>query len=342
MLPGYLLALQRTMKTIGMFGTEEITYSNSVYTGSMGLLSALFIYYCRFFKLFEPSPKYSLQFLFETADTLIGLIIFAVIIGDIGNMVANINATKAGLENVLDGCKQYMINRRVPLQLQKKVINWLSYTRDTGQLRIHEQDCELSLLSELILMMKLQAFSSGDYVFKKGEIGKKMYIVRRGQLEVINDDDATVLAILKEGSVFGELSILNIPGNKDMNKRTATVRSIGFSDLHVLEKESLQNVLDEYPDVKQSFIEKGKKLLQKDGLLNMKQWEEEVMDLEEHKNMKQSFLRMQNIADQLNDNIEKLFGDLAESSNEMKRRLFELENGIPWSIQRDCDCMPNK
>ncbi|VDK76794.1 unnamed protein product [Gongylonema pulchrum] len=40
-----------------------------------------------------------------------------------------------------------------------------------------------------------------------------MYIVRKGQLEVVSDDGSKVFVTLKEGSVFGELSILDIPGN---------------------------------------------------------------------------------------------------------------------------------
>lgn len=64
--------------------------------------------YCFFL---QPSPTYSLQCVFEIIDTLIGLVIFAVIVGDVGNMVTNMNATKADFDDVLDGCKQYMIYR---------------------------------------------------------------------------------------------------------------------------------------------------------------------------------------------------------------------------------------
>jgi CRP-like cAMP-binding protein len=48
------------------------------------------------------------------------------------------------------------------------------------------------------------------FVFRTGEVGKEMYIVNRGRLQVVADNGRTVLATLKAGSYFGEISILNM------------------------------------------------------------------------------------------------------------------------------------
>lgn len=43
-----------------------------------------------------------------------------------------------------------------------------------------------------------------------GEVGKEMYIVNRGRLQVVADNGKTVMASLKAGCYFGEISILNM------------------------------------------------------------------------------------------------------------------------------------
>ncbi|KIH60426.1 cyclic nucleotide-binding domain protein [Ancylostoma duodenale] len=221
-----------------------------------------------------------------------------------------------------------------------------------------EQECEPNLLYELILKLELRVYSPMDYVCKKGDVGTEMYIVKEGSVEVVSEDGTkvgflkmirtfgtvkreaykTTLKVfvqLGEGTVFGELSILNIPGNKNGNRRTANVRSVGYSDLYVLSKDDLWAALREYPDAKHSLMEKGannqyplfegRSILAKDNLLEEVTDEEELeQDAPVEEQLEAAAKIIQEIEAQL-DMAEKNF---RKSTARTKRNLFKLEREV--------------
>jgi cyclic nucleotide gated channel alpha 3 len=172
-----------------------------------------------------PVPENDAEYLFVVADFLAGVLIFATIVGNIGSMISNMNVARVDFQNRMDGVKQYMAFRKVGRELEARVIRWFAYTwAESGALdeervlsalpdklkaeiaiRVHLetlrkvrifQDCEPGLLEALVLKLRLQVFSPGDYICRKGDVGKEMYIVKRGRLQVVADDGVTVLATL--------------------------------------------------------------------------------------------------------------------------------------------------
>lgn len=113
---------------------------------------------------------------------------------------------------------------------------------------------------------------------RKGDIGKEMYIIKKGKFEVCLEDGKVVFVIFEEGVIFGEISIFNFFGNKIGNRRIVSVRSVGFFDFFCLSKIDLFDVLSEYFEVRKSLIEIGKNILRKDNLLD-----EEVVRREERR-----------------------------------------------------------
>ena len=160
------------------------------------------------------------------------------------------------------------------------------------------QDCEQGLLGELVMKLKLQVqtnvkckrhifgiislkvYSPGDYVCKKGDVGREMYIIKRGKIDVVNEDGTKVFVTLGEGVVFGELSIMNIPGSKMGNRRTANVRAKGYADLFTLSKDDLWEALEEYPEAKNILLEKGKQILMKDNMIDEEKAASDAADRE--------------------------------------------------------------
>ncbi|ESN90199.1 hypothetical protein HELRODRAFT_90895, partial [Helobdella robusta] len=244
-----------------------------------------------------PVPERNEEYIFMILDFLIGVFLFVSIVGKVGRMLTNMNANRSEFQQRLDSVKRYMEVRKVNKELEKKVVKWFDYLWNHNHsldgeaalnilpsklkaeiaINVHLgslkrvaifKECEIGLLVELVLKLKQTVFSPGDYVCRKGDIGKELYIIKNGKLQVVGDDESTVYATLGEGTVFGEISVLNIAGNKNGNRRTANIRSLGYSDLFVLSKEELWQSLEEYPDARSMLIEKGRQMLRKDNLLN--------------------------------------------------------------------------
>ena len=55
-------------------------------------------------------------------------------------------------------------------------------------------------------------FSPGDYVCRKGDVGKEMYIIKQGKLDVVADDGKQIFVTLGDGAVFGEVNVLQFVG----------------------------------------------------------------------------------------------------------------------------------
>ena len=61
---------------------------------------------------------------------------------------------------------------------------------------------------ELVLKLRPQVFSPGDYICRKGDIGKEMYIIKEGKLAVVADDGVTQYALLSAGWRLGSLPLV--------------------------------------------------------------------------------------------------------------------------------------
>jgi CRP-like cAMP-binding protein len=64
-----------------------------------------------------------------------------------------------------------------------------------------------------------RSFSDGQVIFREGDDGHEMFVVRDGQVEIVAHD--TVIATLGEGEIFGEMALI------DARSRSATARANG-------------------------------------------------------------------------------------------------------------------
>ncbi|XP_014391900.1 PREDICTED: cyclic nucleotide-gated cation channel alpha-3 isoform X1 [Myotis brandtii] len=344
-------------KFIG-FGTDSWVYPN-ISNPEYGRLSRKYIYSLYWSTLTlttigeTPPPVKDEEYLFVVVDFLVGVLIFATIVGNVGSMISNMNASRTEFQAKIDAIKQYMQLRKVTKDLETRVIRWFDYlwanrkTVDEREvlkslpdklkaeiaINVHLdtlkkvrifQDCEAGLLVELVLKLRPAVFSPGDYICKKGDIGREMYIIKEGKLAVVADDGLTQFVVLSDGSYFGEISILNIKGSKSGNRRTANIRSIGYSDLFCLSKDDLMEALTEYPDAKKALEEKGRQILMKDNLIDedLAKAGADPQDIEEKVEHLESSL------DTLQTRFARLLAEYSASQMAVKQRLSQLESQV--------------
>lgn len=236
-----------------------------------------------------PTPETNAEYVFTIVSYLIGVFIFATIVGQVGNVITNRNANRLEFERLLDGAKTYMRHHKVPGGMKRRVLRWYDYSWSRGriqgggdintalgllpdklktELALHVnlsvlkkvtifQECQPEFLHDLVLKMKAYIFTPGDSICRKGEVAREMFIIADGILEVISET-GRVLTTMEAGDFFGEIGILNLDG---LNKRTADVRSVGYSELFSLSREDVLAAMKDYPEAQEILQNLGRKRL---------------------------------------------------------------------------------
>ncbi|KAG7220339.1 hypothetical protein INR49_010175 [Caranx melampygus] len=340
------------------FGSDRWVYPNITHVEFASMRRQYF--YCFWFsaQIFTtvgdtPLPKREEEYLFMIADLLIAVLVFASIVGNVGNVISSLRDRDNVFFPNHELVKAYLRSHHISKELRQRIDNWYQHLHINKkimreneilqQLPLHLrteiavsvhlptlskvtifQSCEKSLLEELVLKLTPQVFSPGEYVCRKGDVGHEMYIIKEGKLAVVADDGVTEFAVLGEGNFFGEISILNIKGNKSGNRRTANIRSIGYSDLFSLSKEDLMDVLSEFPAAKHHLEEKGRQILTKRGML------EESGDGEqkEAEKVETKIKRLESNLEVLQTKLARLMVELESSNSKMQARVEQLE----WEV----------
>ncbi|KAK1885003.1 Cyclic nucleotide-gated cation channel beta-3 [Dissostichus eleginoides] len=235
--------------------------------------------------LIEPHTVFEITF--QMTNFFVGVFVFSSLIGQMRDVIGAATAGQTYFRSSMDGTMAYMVTNHIPTEVQNRVRTWYTYTWDAqGMLDESElldsmplvmrtaiavdinlstfqkielfKGCDQQMLVDMLLRLKSIIYLPGDFVVKKGDIGKEMYIIKEGAVQVVGGpDNSIVFVTLKAGCVFGEISLLQ--SSKDGgNRRTANVKAYGFANLFVLEKKDLFDILVHYPESQKVLARKGK------------------------------------------------------------------------------------
>ncbi|KAK3726876.1 hypothetical protein QZH41_005354 [Actinostola sp. cb2023] len=170
----------------------------------------------------------------------------------------------------------------------------------------------------------------GDYVCRKGEVGREMYIVNRGKLEVVSERGTKIFAALEAGSYFGEISLLCM--SSAGNRRTASVRSVGYTELFCLSKNDLTEVLNEYPSIKEKIEKVALQKLENDKRrISTKAFTAtniQVASIQGQVIEEKEFTKLKKKVEKLESVKEELCEELHKQKTEYHERLVTLETAL--------------
>jgi glucose-6-phosphate 1-dehydrogenase len=109
------------------------------------------------------------------------------------------------------------------------------------------KDGDPLFLSQVILALRPEVLAAGETLVRKGEMGREMYVIVRGEVEVL-DDAGRVLGTLSDGACVGEIALLA------HRPRTASVRAKTNCDLMALDKSAFGRILHDHPQFAQSVL----------------------------------------------------------------------------------------
>ena len=104
-------------------------------------------------------------------------------------------------------------------------------------------DGELARVSEVC---KEQVFVPGEYIFREGESGNRLYLIVEGEVRISREVPGSgeeALAILKQGALFGEMAVF------DRSERSTDAISNGGTKVITISRSDFELLLDFNRDI---------------------------------------------------------------------------------------------
>ncbi|KAF5098689.1 hypothetical protein D0Z00_001942 [Geotrichum galactomycetum] len=101
-----------------------------------------------------------------------------------------------------------------------------------------------SIIHRLALSVEPISYGPFQMIIEHDTVGKDIYFIIDGQVEVLDDTSGTVMARLTRGSYFGEMAFLRLA-----ERRTASVRTITECDCLVVTEATLDSLCEDFPEV---------------------------------------------------------------------------------------------
>ncbi|KAL1281050.1 hypothetical protein QQF64_015650, partial [Cirrhinus molitorella] len=204
---------------------------------------------------------------------IVGATCYAVFIGHATALIQSLDSSRRQYQEKYKQVEQYMSFHKLPADFRQKIHDYYEH-RYQGKMFDEESileelneplreeivnfncrklvasmplfaNAEPNFVTAMLTKLRFEVFQPGDYIIREGTIGKKMYFIQHGVVNVITK--GTVGLKLSDGSYFGEICLLT------RGRRTASVRAETYCRLYSLSVDNFNEVLEEYPMMRRAF-----------------------------------------------------------------------------------------
>ncbi len=109
--------------------------------------------------------------------------------------------------------------------------------------------------SDLVIVaqhVRQRRYKDGDTIFHRNDPGVALYVIITGKIKIhteMPDGGDCIIAILSEGDFFGELAVI------DGEERSADATTLAATELLMLTRDDLQQILERYPRISMRLLE---------------------------------------------------------------------------------------
>eukprot|EP00761_Pharyngomonas_kirbyi_P000701 gb/GECH01000701.1/.p1 GENE.gb/GECH01000701.1/~~gb/GECH01000701.1/.p1 ORF type:complete len:493 (+),score=98.64 gb/GECH01000701.1/:1-1479(+) len=208
----------------------------------------------------------------------IGAGVFATIIGTVNAILRNWDAQQQAYTEKKEQLREFMNYRKLPSNLRQDIHEYYDFMYQSRQLGSDDdllydlpkdlkeevslnQNLELlksvemfrrcnneAFLGELFTNLKYMLVLKGYYIVRQGDVGKEMFFIKSGKVEVFDEESDTVHAQLGSGKIIGEMALL-----AEDSRRNASIKAITLCELYTLSKDAFDSVLMRFPETKKEI-----------------------------------------------------------------------------------------
>jgi voltage-gated potassium channel len=220
------------------------------------------------------TPHRDFEYVFSILIMLIGASTYAFIIGNIASLASNLDAARAAFFNRIEAISQYLHSRHVPPRLNEQVRDYYEYlwahhrgvkeealfddlppsfrlnlllylTKDLLEKVPLFKHCSPVLRNVLLMALKPQTYAPGVLIAREGEIGREIFFLSHGTVEIVSEAEGARHGTLADGDYFGDLSLVL------KEKRTASARALTYCEVFILTSTEFDRIRNEYPEFRE-------------------------------------------------------------------------------------------